>query len=238
MSRLFHQPYISAKVFSRCLVRNLENLERATTKTLRSALVLLSALSRLYFISVECGVQSFHFSRSSRTSNRWCETAPHFCFVHYSTAGRVTFGFMKKYIWISLIAAMSIACGKDSPSQNNSDPADEFVGSYTYTETYTEKWGLDNTEGTGNGSFTIIKTGSNGVKVEGAFNATGIVNAGMLNFVDYKSKDDIFDTSYYFGAAMFTGKDLNLTYRRSGTALKNGYPFSYEKVGKVTARKK
>ena len=145
---------------------------------------------------------------------------------------------MKKYIWISLIAAMSIACGKDNPSQNNSDPADEFVGSYTYTETYTEKWGLDNTEGTGTGSFTIIKTGSNGVKVESAFNATGIVNAGMLNFVDYKSKDDIFDTSYYFGAAMFTGKDLNLTYRRSGTALKNGYPFSYEKVGKVTARKK
>lgn len=227
-----------AKVFSRCPVRNLENLERATTKTLRSALVLLSGLPRLYFISVECGVQSFHFSRSSRTSNRWCETAPHFCFVHFSTAGRVTFGFMKKYIWISLIAAMSIACGKDSPSQNNSDPADEFVGSYTYTETYTEKWGLDNTEGTGTGSFTITKTGSNGVKVEGAFNATGIVNAGMLNFVDYKSKDDIFDTSYYFGAAMFTGKDLNLTYRRSGTALKNGYPFSYEKVGKVTARKK
>ena len=158
--------------------------------------------------------------------------------MHYSTAGRVTFGFMKKYIWISLIAAMSIACGKDSPSQNISDPADEFVGSYTYTETYTEKWGLDNTEGTGNGSFTITKTGSNGVKVEGAFNATGIVNAGMLNFVDYKSKDDIFDTSYYFGAALFTDKDLNLTYRRSGTALKNGYPFSYEKVGKVTARKK
>ena len=227
-----------AKVFSRCPVRNLENLERATTKTLRSALVLLSGLPRLYFISVECGVQSFHFSRSSRTSNRWCETAPHFCFVHYSTAGRVTFGFMKKYILISLIAAMSIACGKENSSQNNSDPADEFVGSYTYTETYTEKWGLDNTEGTGNGSFTITKTGSNGVKVEGAFNATGIVNAGMLNFVDYKSKDDIFDTSYYFGAAMFTGKDLNLTYRRSGTALKNGYPFSYEKVGKVTARKK
>ena len=227
-----------AKVFSRCPVRNLENLERATTKTLRSALVLLSGLPRLYFISVECGVQSFHFSRSSRTSNRWCETAPHFCFVHYSTAGRVTMDVMKKYFWITLIAAMAIACGKENSSQNNSDPADEFVGSYTYTETYTEKWGLDNTEGTGNGSFTITKTGSNGVKVEGAFNATGIVNAGMLNFVDYKSKDDIFDTSYYFGAAMFTGKDLNLTYRRSGTALKNGFPFTYEKVGKVTARKK
>ena len=219
MSRLFHQPYISAKVFSRCLVRNLENLERATTKTLRSALVLLSEIAEHfgYKLSLHSGSDKFSV---------------------FSTVGRVTFGFMKKYIWISLIAAMSIACGKDSPSQNNSDPADEFVGSYTYTETYTEKWGLDNTEGTGTGSFTITKTGSNGVKVEGAFNATGIVNAGMLNFVDYKSKDDIFDTSYYFGAAMFTGKDLNLTYRRSGTALKNGYPFSYEKVGKVTARKK
>ena len=228
-----------AKVFSRCPVRNLENLERATTKTLRSALVLLSGLPRLYFISVECGVQSFHFSRSSRTSNRWCETAPHFCFVHYSTAGRVTFGFMKKYIWISLIAAMSIACGKDNPSQNNSDPADEFVGSYTYTETYTEKWGLDNTEGTGNGSFTITKTGTNGVKIEGDFNSnTGIVAAGLLNFVDYKADDDIFETSYYFGAAQFSGKELKFTYRRSGKAIKNGLPWTYEKVGKVTARKK
>ena len=160
-------------------------------------------------------------------------------FVHYSTAGRVTFGFMKKYIWISLIAAMSIACGKDSPSQNNSDPADEFVGSYTYTETYTEKWGLDNIEGTGTGSFTITKTGTNGVKIEGDFNSkTGIVAAGLLNFVDYKADDDIFETSYYFGAAQFSGKELKFTYRRSGKAIKNGLPWTYEKVGKVTARKK
>jgi len=168
-----------------------------------------------------------------------CETAPHFCFVHYSTAGRVTFGFMKKYIWISLIAVMSIACGKDNPSQNTSDPADEFVGNYTYTETYTEKWGLDNSEGTGNGSFTITKTGTNGVKIEGDFNSkTGIVAAGLLNFVDYKADDDIFETSYYFGAAQFSGKELKFTYRRSGKAIKDGLPWTYEKVGKVTARKK
>lgn len=148
---------------------------------------------------------------------------------------------MKKILIASLMAMMAIACGKNNPSQGadqTSDPADEFVGSYTYTETYTEKWGLDETEGTGNGSFTITKTGTNGVQVEGAFNAKSIVNAGMLNLVDYKSKDDIFDTSYYFGAAMFSGKELNLTYRRSGKALKNGLQQTYEKVGKVTARKK
>lgn len=146
--------------------------------------------------------------------------------------------YMKKILILSLMAVMTIACGKNNPSQGT-DPADEFVGSYTYTETYTEKWGQENTEGTGNGSFNIIKTGTNGVKIEGDFNSgTGVVAAGLLNFVDYKANDDIFDTSYYFGAAQFYGQELKFTYRRSGKAIKNGLPWTYEKVGKVTARKK
>ena len=146
---------------------------------------------------------------------------------------------MKKIFILSLMALMAITCGKNNPSQDNGqDPADEFVGSYSFTVSYTEKWGQDNTEGTENGTFTITKTGTNGVKIEGAFNSTGIVNAGLLNFVDYKANDDVFDTSYYFGAAQFSGKELKFTYRRSGKAVKNGLAWTYEKVGKVTAKKK
>ena len=146
---------------------------------------------------------------------------------------------MKKIFILSLMALMAITCGKNNPSQDNGqDPADEFVGSYSFTVSYTEKWGQDNTEGTDNGTFTIIKTGTNGVKIEGEFNSTGIVNAGLLNFVDYKANDDVFDTSYYFGAAQFSGNELKFTYRRSGKAIKNGLAWTYEKVGKVTANKK
>ena len=67
-------------MFSRCLVRNLENLEKAATK--HSARLGIDGAYNGFHNTVECGVQSFFISQGlpePRTDE--CELAPHFCRV-------------------------------------------------------------------------------------------------------------------------------------------------------------
>lgn len=73
--------YILAKVFSRCpALKSGKFCEKDGDETLRSTLIWSMPCSTASFISSSVEYWSYSFlTGPSRTSMRWCETAPHFC---------------------------------------------------------------------------------------------------------------------------------------------------------------
>ena len=147
---------------------------------------------------------------------------------------------MKRIFFIVTVCLLALSCGKDKPGNEvvYTDPADEFVGSYTFTDNYTYKWGSEEKEETATGTLTITKTGTNGVEISGAFNSKGLVSAGMLNIVTVSIYNDEMKATMTFGPAAMKGKVLSFSYSVYGQAYKNNIFQPYDKKGNITATKK
>ena len=146
---------------------------------------------------------------------------------------------MKRIFFIVTVCLLALSCGKDKPGNEvvYEDPADEFVGSYTFTDNYKLSWGED-TEETATGTFMITKTGTNGVEVTGAFNTMGLVSVGMLNLVTVAIDNDQMTATMTFGPGTMKGKVLTFSYSVYGRAYKDGFKRPYDKRGNITATKK
>jgi hypothetical protein len=70
---------------------------------------------------------------------------------------------MKKLLLSILTITLTVSCLKPAPAP---DPADAFVGSYTYTDNYYVRWG-DDVEGTDakTGTFTLTKVSALEVQI-------------------------------------------------------------------------
>ena len=137
-----------------------------------------------------------------------------------------------------LFTVLLVSCGKEPvESGGNADPADEFVGVYTYTDTFKLTWGTDVTEDTEKGTFTVVKTGTNGVDVTGSFNTKGLVIPGICNFVTVSIDDESMKATMTFGPATVSGGVMSFQYSVYGRAYRDGFMRTYEKKGTVSAVK-
>lgn len=116
------------------------------------------------------------------------------------------------------------------------DPADAFVGRYTYTDNYFVTWGSDSRSLTTNGAFQLTKLSRNQVQMTGAWNSIGQVVGNTVTFsTDIQSVASGY-ISYQFAAGTLTGKTLTFNYTGSGSLkYSNGIAYPYNCSGRVVA---
>lgn len=118
-----------------------------------------------------------------------------------------------------------------------SDPADAFVGTYTYTDNYYVRWGGDSKSSSMTGRFTISKISSNKVQMTGAWTTTGTVTSNTVQFNACPQSDSEGYCNYTFGAAFLSGNTLSFSYSGYGQRRYYGISYPWETGGKVTAKK-
>ena len=142
---------------------------------------------------------------------------------------------MKKFILFCIIALFSVACGKLSP---DADPADAFVGNYSYTDYYYVRWGGDNKSSSLNGTFTLTKISANQVQMSGAWSTIGNVVGNTVSFGTCPQTDSQGYVNYTFGSGNLVGNTLTFSYSGYGSRqFTNGVSYPWETSGNVTARK-
>lgn len=147
---------------------------------------------------------------------------------------------MKRFI-IILLSTLSISLSSCSGLMSNPepDPADAFVGLYTYTDNYFVKWGGDSGYLSNEGRFALTKLSANQVQMSGAWKSLGTVVGNTVTFSDDMQSDSAGYITYKFGVATLNGNTLTFNYSGSGS-LKysaNGVAYPWECSGKVVATK-
>lgn len=136
------------------------------------------------------------------------------------------------------IAVLAAGCGDLlAPASSEPDPADAFVGRYTYTDNYFVTWGGDSGSLSNEGRFTLTKLSRNQVKMTGAWTSIGEVVGNTVSFSDDMQSDSAGYITYKFGVGTLTGKTLVFNYSGSGS-LKysgNGVAYPWTCSGKVVA---
>ena len=117
------------------------------------------------------------------------------------------------------------------------DPADAFVGNYTYTDKYYVRWGGDSKSSSLTGSFVLTKISSNMVQMSGAWSTTGTVAGNTVQFNPCPQTDGEGYCNYSFGSAVLSGNTLTFTYTGYGQRRYYGISYPWETSGNVTAKK-
>ena len=110
------------------------------------------------------------------------------------------------------------------------DPADAFVGNYTYTDNYFVRWGGDSKSSSLNGYFTLTKVSSNMVQMTGAWTTTGTVTGNTVQFTACPQSDSD-------GSGRLFGNRLSFSYSGYGQRRYYGISYPWETSGKVVATK-
>ena len=149
---------------------------------------------------------------------------------------------MKRILFaLVLIMPALFSCEKENGKEGgkDADPADKFVGTYTYVWNYYEKWFGEEKNDVQKGTFDLVKDGTNSLKMVGDFTTAGLVSGNMLNFASFTVDNETVFLTYAFGPAKLTGDDLTFYLSASGKKSKNGAPqSSYLKKGDLVATKK
>lgn len=116
------------------------------------------------------------------------------------------------------------------------DPADAFVGRYTYTNNYFATWGGDSRALSNNGAFQLTKLSSNQVKMTGAWNTIGQVVGNTVSFSTDMQSDASGYITYQFSAGTLSGKTLTFNYTGTGSLkYTNGIAYPYTCSGQIVA---
>jgi|LSQX01.2.fsa_nt_gb hypothetical protein len=141
---------------------------------------------------------------------------------------------MKRLVIYLLPIMMVISCTGLTPEP---DPADAFVGRYTYTDNYFVTWGGDSGSLSNNGAFQLTKLSKNQVKMTGAWTSIGEVVGNTVTFSNDMQSDSAGYITYSFGVGTLTGNTLIFNYSGSGS-LKysaNGVAYPWTCSGRVVA---
>lgn len=151
---------------------------------------------------------------------------------------------MKKILCMvmAVFALCSVSCNKaDHPSGKENgkdkDPADAFVGEWSYTDDVRLKWGYEELEETNTGTFTLTKVNPYKVDVTGDFRSIGLVSGSMLNIASYSVNVEGLRGTYAFGPAYIENGVLSFDYSLYGRAVRDGLEWSYDRKGRITATK-
>lgn len=118
------------------------------------------------------------------------------------------------------------------------DPADQFVGTYSYNETYSATWGSAYSSFSHSGTFTITKTGPSTIKISSPWNTTGRVTGMILNLDPVTQGDNNGSVNYTFTSASLAGGILTITYQGTGSLrYTDGRNYPYSCHGNISARK-
>ena len=138
---------------------------------------------------------------------------------------------MKKVFLLILISVMTFSC-----TSMFTDPADAFVGRYTYTDKYFVTWGGDSRSLTTNGTFQLTKLSGNQVQMTGAWNSIGQVVGNTVSFSTDMQSDAAGYITYQFAAGTLTGKTLTFNYTGTGNLkYSNGIAYPFNCSGRVVA---
>ena len=143
---------------------------------------------------------------------------------------------MKKLLLSILTITLAVSCLKLAPAP---DPADAFVGSYTYTDNYYVRWG-DGVEGTDvkTGTFTLTKVSALEVQMHSPWNTLGRITANTITFTECPQNDSDGYVNYTFSVANLVGNQLIFTYVGTGSRrFTNGIAYPWESSGTVVATK-
>ena len=139
-----------------------------------------------------------------------------------------------KPIWAFWLLCIVTSCVE----QLAEDPADQFVGSYSYNENYYATWGTSSSSFSNSGTFTITKTGSSTIKISNPWNTTGRVTGMILNLDPVTQGDDTGYINYTFTSASLAGNMLSISYQGVGSLrYSDGRNYPYSCQGNISARK-
>lgn len=141
---------------------------------------------------------------------------------------------MRKVLFYIFALLLCLSCGKHTPDP---DPADYFVGNYTFTDNYYLRWGGDSRALANEGYFTLSKVSANQVEMTGAWNTLGTVTGNIISFSSCPQSDASGYLNFTFGVASLYGEQLSFTYSAMGSVQYKGVPFPMEVSGNVVARK-
>lgn len=142
---------------------------------------------------------------------------------------------MRKLVITLVIFFLTASCsGLESILQP--DPADAFIGRYTYKNNYFVTWGGDSGSLSNEGAFMLTKLSENKVKMSGAWNSIGVVVGNTVSFSNDMQSDDYGYVTYEFGIGTLSGKTLTFNYSGSGRLkYTNGVAYPWNCSGKVIA---
>ena len=124
---------------------------------------------------------------------------------------------MKKILFSVSILLVCLSCCQLTP---NSDPADAFVGLYSYTDDGYDNNGAFALEGT----FSIAKESANQIMITGSsWVIFGIVKESCIVLSPYTSSSINSIINYTFGNAILNDNRLTFTYCASGYCDGVGY---------------
>ena len=118
------------------------------------------------------------------------------------------------------------------------DPANTFVGAYSYEDSYQLSWGPSSASYTDNGAFAINKVSHNKVDFSNPWKTTATVTGNQLTIDPVKESSSDGYVNYTFGTATFEAEVLTFTYQGSGSMKHvdgRSYPFSIQ--GSIVARR-
>ena len=136
---------------------------------------------------------------------------------------------------LSLIALFALASCVKAVKE---DPADRFVGTYSFTDSYYVTWGSASSSFNDSGMFVITKLGPSTIKISNPWNTTATVMANQLNIEPVTQGDNSGYINYTFTSASIAGDMLSISYQGMGS-LKHtdGRSYPYMSQGRITATK-
>ena len=142
---------------------------------------------------------------------------------------------MKKLLLSILTITLAVSCLKPAHAP---DPADAFVGSYTYTDNYYVRWGGDSKTDAMTGTFTLTKVSALEVQMHSPWNTLGRITANTITFTECPQNDSDGYVNYTFSVANLVGNQLIFTYVGTGSRrYTNGIAYPWESSDTVVATK-
>lgn len=105
---------------------------------------------------------------------------------------------MKKTLFLFISAFALFWIFTSCVEQVNEDPADRFVGTYSYDDVYYVTWGSDSRSLSNSGTFIITKMSPNTVKISNPWNTTATVMANQLSIDPVTQGDNSGYVCLYF----------------------------------------
>lgn len=121
---------------------------------------------------------------------------------------------------------------------NTEDPADRYIGTYSYSETYYATWGSASDSFSHTGTFTITKQSSDRVHISNPWNTSATAMPTILSIDPVTQGDASGSITYTFISATLVGNLLTITYQGVGSLrYSDGRNYPYSCHGTITATK-
>ena len=118
------------------------------------------------------------------------------------------------------------------------DPADRYVGTYSYSETYYATWGTASDSFTHSGTFTITKLSSDRVHISNPWDTSATAMPTILSIDPVTQGDASGSITYTFISATLVGNLLTITYQGAVSLnYSDGKSYPYSCHGTITATK-